>query len=1377
MSFEPGPGGSATSPCPDPPVADRPSLSNLGANSALSGSFDSSRWRDLFPLPHANEPPRSLHSSVSSRRRRSKVTQLVQKSNEVIDVLNEIYAPPSGRSFLSTCSLAQQQSQHMIFQQLSKMGPATKPCTAREAVEELLRSCPTYSSEELSTTVRTFDKDLVSIPTSQSEPIELSGVLDPCGRETIEDPSRCMMLTEAEWGQMVEQGHTIKPYMDTKLQSSAQEYQTFVKALYDAGMISFTSDPQDIVTPFFVAKKDGRQRLILDCRGVNQRFRAPPSISLAAGYTWSHVQIPKNKNLYVAQSDIKDYFYHLKMPDILQPLFCMPSIPSALLRRWMVAADRGGEVNREGQAFPMLRVVPMGWSWAMWIAQRVHQFQCLVASGLPPSRIMTDRRPVPSLETDEPFVLPYADNLNVGGTNQSKVQAVKDKVVKHLRDIGFKVHEELDATTMANSLGYQIDGELGTVQPIPDKLRKVQLCLQWLARRPKISGKAVEKILGHMVHFTLIRRELLSLFRNLYDFAHTYSGAAHRMWRSAAREARWAAVLLNLCVADLRKEWDTVVTASDASLSGIAVCKRSADLETVQKIGSQKEGWRFSSYDPTTRPREQTVEKKDVFADPDTVKPLRVLPHDPFCFNSEFVEIEESFMDPSFWQLQYNVHMQIPEHITLLEGRGIVSALRHKLRDVNCFNKRHLHLGDNLASILIAEKGRSSSYDMLRVTRRLTALLLASSCILAGRWIPSEWNVADHGSRRWEAERKAQVSSKRQAQEVREALLYPKRGAAQTSSRRIARQSEATNALLTAKILAGEEQGGETVEESQSHGAVAGPTALSRTELPGTDGGLPCGGAGLSSTIPGLSEILSGPSFGFRKSQELRQCLERVSQQHVCRRQRHQRSNQGVCSKPGCQPRLFQQDLPPALPEEPTRLDKVGSWQHSPSSGLASRCSALPGPEQKRKTPRSFGVGPDVHRVPEARRSLEHQRRRPGGSKFRIGLPCHQPSPSRKTRSVKSWPHRRDYPSGFKNHAQSGLDVGKASDKKPSASLAGPRLPGPEGCLGRTTAPRRHPSKLHGVVSTPPFRTFSRQASQPQIPSGSEKKGPLGQRFFNETLRSPCKSPTRIPEVECPDTGQSLGQCRQIGEGAPKVFWPAPKNDKGQWVIEIFAGTCHLAKAAARAGYRAIAYDVLFGSSCDLLDPAVSAAVLHFASCHDVKLVWFGMPCQSWSRARKHDGGPKPLRDEHDFLWGKVDVGPKDRSKIILGNQLLLITVALIHQLWSLSIPWALENPWTSRCWLVSPIRDLATASGASLRQLDYCQYNMPWRKSTGILFAGCDLHSIFKTCQGSFGRCSATHKKHFALSGQDSAGKWLTHRAQPYPPLLCTTIISALDN
>ena len=71
----------------------------------------------------------------------------------------------------------------------------------------------------------------------------------------------------------------------------------------------------------------------------------------------------------------------------------------------------------------------------------------------------------------------------------------------------FRVHEEEDAALHAQALGFIIDGERGQVHPMPARRDRVRLCLLWLANRPKVSGRAIERIIGHCVHLFMLRRD------------------------------------------------------------------------------------------------------------------------------------------------------------------------------------------------------------------------------------------------------------------------------------------------------------------------------------------------------------------------------------------------------------------------------------------------------------------------------------------------------------------------------------------------------------------------------------------------------------------------------------------------------------------------------------------------------------------------------------------------------------------------------------------------------------------------------------------------------------------------------------------------------
>lgn len=179
------------------------------------------------------------------------------------------------------------------------------------------------------------------------------------------------------------------------------------------------------------------------------------------------------------------------------------------------------------------------------------------------------------------------------------------------------------------------------MSPIPQKVSKVIAALRWLQRRPRITGKFIEKIIGHCVHFFLLRRELLSVFRSLYQFVQDSYLKRQRLWRSAATEAGWAASLLSISFADLRREWNPTLIATDASVSGIAVSSCCSTTSQVSTIGKVKENWRFKVKAPIA-PRKKTVQHVDVsqgldpFLDVETVKPVTLLREDLFELDEFF---------------------------------------------------------------------------------------------------------------------------------------------------------------------------------------------------------------------------------------------------------------------------------------------------------------------------------------------------------------------------------------------------------------------------------------------------------------------------------------------------------------------------------------------------------------------------------------------------------------------------------------------------------------------------------------------------------------------------------------------------------------------
>ena len=411
----------------------------------------------------------------------------------------------------------------------------------------------------------------------------------------------------------------------------------------------------------------------------------------------------------------------------------------------------------------------MGFSWAFWIAQRVHQHIALRGSGLSPQRLLVDAAPAPDLCCAEPLMLPYCDNLNLAGTSVLPVQQALERSILALESHGFDVHERVDATLQVESLGYCIDGESGLVSIRPAKLALHIPAWRWISSRPRISGRALERMLGHLVPFLLLRREFLALPAALYSFAQRMKGRRARLWPSAAQEARWIATLLPLVCSDLRMPWSAQLTMSDASLTGFAVCSSRASPEVCAGLGRQAERARYRVAQP--RPaarasalawRDAAVPSRDPFADIETVKTCvgAIHPDTGLCIldvhasdlepNPEFNEVPLELLASDQWSFRFASPVLYSEPIGALEALGVLAGLRHKLRATCQFGLRHVHIGDNLGLTLALGKGRAHPYRWLRIFRKILCLAIATRSRFYHRWIPSELNQADHGSRLWE---------------------------------------------------------------------------------------------------------------------------------------------------------------------------------------------------------------------------------------------------------------------------------------------------------------------------------------------------------------------------------------------------------------------------------------------------------------------------------------------------------------------------------------------------------------------------------------------------------------------------------------------------
>ena len=175
---------------------------------------------------------------------------------------------------------------------------------------------------------------------------------------------------------------------------------------------------------FFVKKKNGKLRLILDTRTVNCLFVDPPKTKLPSAAALTSIESVPGEPLYFAGGDIDNAFYRFEAPAVAREYFTLPPIRARHL----------GKVRVDGQflagdviVVPRLKVLPMGWSWSLWICQ-----MCLVRAGVLVGQTLynsiVDKKSTPPLGLHDTVHAKYVDNFLVAGHNPATVDLSANRI-------------------------------------------------------------------------------------------------------------------------------------------------------------------------------------------------------------------------------------------------------------------------------------------------------------------------------------------------------------------------------------------------------------------------------------------------------------------------------------------------------------------------------------------------------------------------------------------------------------------------------------------------------------------------------------------------------------------------------------------------------------------------------------------------------------------------------------------------------------------------------------------------------------------------------------------------------------------------------------
>lgn len=527
------------------------------------------------------------------------------------------------------------------------------------------------------------------------------------------------------------------PLRSPRVAGSRHEYIKLVARLHAQRMISFTSSPKSVNGVFTVGKDDDHDRLIIDAQPANRLFIDPPHIGLPDPSHLVQIQVPTDTIMFVGKSDLSNYYHHLGMPEWMQPYFALPPLTRHELLSIGISTSLGGVVH------PMCVTLPMGFSHAVYIAEKSHE-HVLYSSGVlsPDDNLL--RMTSPSVRSDRALHGIVIDDFFTFCLDIDVATRQFERVIDAYRHAGFVVKSSkvvLPTSAPIKVIGFDICGRDSTIcLSIAARIDLVTATLAVL-REGIVTGIGLAHIIGRWTWCMLLRRSSLAILQHSYRFITVAHRRRFSIWPTVRRELWMLIGILPLLQSSFASPIFHRVIASDASELGGGV------VTTPLTDALHRRLWPLCStrYHATVQAQLNSAAGCDALDDFESHghSATFLLAHTA----SDSYRAYYADVVTTRWSTIISKAWRISEHINALELRAVVLAVHWVLTFPSCLNRRVYLLVDSTVAFFTMWKGRSSSPLLLVILRKLSALLLGSDMSLLPGWIPSKVNPADGPSR------------------------------------------------------------------------------------------------------------------------------------------------------------------------------------------------------------------------------------------------------------------------------------------------------------------------------------------------------------------------------------------------------------------------------------------------------------------------------------------------------------------------------------------------------------------------------------------------------------------------------------------------------
>ena len=224
----------------------------------------------------------------------------------------------------------------------------------------------------------------------------------------------------------------------------------------------------------------------------------------------------------------------------------------------------------------------------------------------------------------------------------------------------------------------------------------------------------------------------------------------------------------------------------------------------------------------------------------------------------------------------------------------------------------------------------------------------------------------------------------------------------------------------------------------------------------------------------------------------------------------------------------------------------------------------------------------------------------------------------------------------------------------------------------------------------------------------------------------------------------------------------------------MFSGCEAWSKELRRRGYGVYSFDILQGPDGDVLRKPVQSRIRRMLSSGSCLGLLAGVPCTSFSIAA---GRFRPLRSK-TCPMGLPDLPERLQEKVVLGNELLRVSLSFFRYCKRYSVPFLWENPASSYQWRTAAAEEVRSWDHSTEVLTHYCGWGARWKKATRFMcFQLPNAIELHKKCTSLTSVCVFTNKEHIRLEGKDDNGINWTARAAAYPKALAHMMVNVFED